>query len=89
LIQNAVCLKCRSLFDRTPQECPVCEHGIFVHFNANEDPNSICEELLFTATLVQMGFDQAKLNRSAVPPIPARMQKRERASRVAAGAGAK
>ncbi len=85
MIQSIVCLECRNLFDSTPQRCPFCERATFVHFEATEDPNSICEELLFSAALVQMGFDQTKLNRSAVPQIP--LQMRDELSRAAVGVG--
>jgi len=85
LIQSIVCLECRNLFDSTPQICPFCEHATFVHFEANEDPNSICEELLFSAALVQMGFDQTKLNGSPVSQIP--LQMLDELSCAAAGVG--
>lgn len=84
-MNQSVCLECRQVFDFTPQQCPVCEHSTFIHFAEREDPNSICEELLFTAALVQMGFDQAQLNRSAVSMGPVAAQTRAKA--VHAGAG--
>jgi hypothetical protein len=89
LNKSVVCLKCRHLFDIAPQQCPFCEHATFVHLEEKEDPNSVCEELLFAAALVQMGFDQSRLNRSAVPNIPLGVQKRGKAARAAAGARAK
>jgi hypothetical protein len=55
-----------------------------VHFEEKEDPNSVCEDLLFTAALVQMGFDQSQLNRSAVPNIAVGAQKRGKAAAAAA-----
>lgn len=87
--QSVICLKCRNVFDVAPQECPVCEHTTFIHFNAKEEPNSICEDLLFTAALVQMGFDQKRLNRSAVPQVPVQMQKTHKLARTAVAARAK
>lgn len=83
--ESIVCLECRQVFDITPQQCPSCEHNTFVHFADIEDPNAICEELLFTAALVQMGFDQAQLNRSAVSKSPVVAEKRAKAVPAVAG----
>jgi hypothetical protein len=66
-----------------PQKCPSCDRTTFVHF-AGEDPNVICEELLFTATLVQIGFAQSDLKRFGTSEV-ALSSKRVKAARATAG----
>src|ERR1700680_4377971 len=83
LSQSVVCLTCRHVLDTAPEHCPSCNQATFVQFNGKEDPNSLCEELLFVAALVRMGFDQSELSRSAVPSSV----KNGKTARVGASAG--
>ena len=87
LSQSVVCLTCRQVSDTAPEQCPSCNQATFVQFSGKEDPNSLCEELLFVAALVRMGFDQSQLSRSAVPRMPAGSLKNGKTARVGASAG--
>jgi hypothetical protein len=70
-----------------PEQCPSCNEVTFVHVTGMEDPNSVCEELVFVAALVRMGFDQAQLNRSAVPNVSVGVFEKDKAARAGVSAG--
>jgi hypothetical protein len=72
-----------------PKQCPSCNRTTFVHFKEEEGPNLVCEELLFVAALVRMGFDQSQLNRSALSKIPTGAAKKGKAARASTGASSR
>lgn len=54
--QIMACLECRQVFDVSPETCPECAGRVFVQLNRDEDPHSVCDELLFLAGLARNGF---------------------------------
>ena len=67
---TVACVTCKQLFDTAPEKCPACAEVTFVHLTGNEDPIAVCEELLFVAALVRLGFDQSQLSRSGFSDLP-------------------
>jgi hypothetical protein len=53
VIQNVVCIECREVFAKGPDSCPFCNAVTFVLLNGNEDPNAICNDLVFAASLAR------------------------------------
>src|ERR1043166_7442324 len=53
LSQIVGCISCRQVFESVPERCPYCDAVTFVHYDKDEDLNTVCEELIFGAELAR------------------------------------
>jgi hypothetical protein len=65
--ETVACITCKHIFDVSPSHCPSCEAATFVHLNAYEDAQSICEELLVVAAMKRMQSSELQLQEEAAP----------------------